>query len=825
MNRAFRIIWSHTRQAFVVADELASARGKRNGSRLLLAAAGTGLLATAAPAIAGGPCPGQTTISTVQNFACSLNAGDELTLTPTGSISVSGEDAISSSSGFASINNSGTIQSNYQTAIKNVGGVIGSIHNQLGGLIDGAEGGISLENSSVSGSIVNAGRIQAGRDAIQLTDGSSIAGNIVNSGHFQAGDDAIEINNSSITGNIINSGSIVAQDDGIVLGDATLSGDLRNEGRIDSGYWALNIYESEIVGNIVNSGTIEGDLIGIKISGGNAGNINNSGTISGGEDGILLGEGSYTSIGLITNSGTIKGTNYALRIVSASLDGLHIEGNDTARLLGDVYLNDDVLVKSGAVFSSTNAFEVDSFTIAQNATLNMGVGTSSSGDLAEGFSVSDGFFNNGTLALASGVTGSIHGDYTQSANGTLKIGVADNTTFGKLVVDGTAELASNAKIAVNVSNPNYSFSVDSLQDVLSAGTLNSDGTFAVSDNSLLFDFGAVKDGNTVDLTISAAAKPGIGLIEDIVTGLGNTPAVGAAKVLDQAIIGNPSGELAGHFVGLTNEQQVSAAVTQTLPTVAGSTSNAISDTLSSVNRVVQARQASNSGLSSGDAVADDNLWIKTFGAWAEQDERNAISGYDANTQGLAIGSDAAVSEHSRLGLAFAYAQTNLDSDSHVAPQSADIDTFQLIGYGSYTLDANTELNFQLDGGQNRVDSTRKMPFASATAKADYDGYNLHAGVGIGHSLRLSEQLTFIPSARADYTWIESESYREKGAGALDLDVDSNDAEELLLSVDGKLDYRITEASVISANLGAGYDVIDEDSAITSTYAGAPGAAF
>lgn len=144
MNRAFRIIWSHTRQAFVVADELASARGKRSGSRLLLAAAGAGLLATTAPAIAGGPCPGQTTISTVQNFACSLNAGDELTLTATGSISVSGEDAISSSSGFASINNSGTIQSDNQTAIKNVGGVIGSIHNQLGGLIDGAEGGIFL---------------------------------------------------------------------------------------------------------------------------------------------------------------------------------------------------------------------------------------------------------------------------------------------------------------------------------------------------------------------------------------------------------------------------------------------------------------------------------------------------------------------------------------------------------------------------------------------------------------------------------------------------------------------------------------------------------
>ena len=357
--------------------------------------------------------------------------------------------------------------------------------------------------------------------------------------------------------------------------------------------------------------------------------------------------------------------------------------------------------------------------------------------------------------------------------------------------------------------------------MLSASSLSSDGSFTVSDNSQLFDFGAVKDGNTVDLTLAKSSS-----VLDSVINSGNSPARGAAGVLDEAIGNDPGGELAGYFVGLSSEQEVSDAVTQTLPTVAGNTSNAIGNTLSGINRVIQARQGDNSGLSSGDApLSEKNLWIKTFGSWADQDEREGISGFDADTQGLAIGADAAVSDNTRLGLAFAYAQTNLDNDSNIAPQSADIDTFQLIGYGSYALAPDTELNFQLDGGQNRTDSKRNMPFADATAKADFDGYNVHAGVGIGHSMRLSEQLTFVPSARADYTWIESESYREKGAGALNLDVDSNDAEELLLSVDGKVEYSLSDATVVSANLGAGYDVIDEDSSITSTYAGASGAAF
>ena len=570
---------------------------------------------------------------------------------------------------------------------------------------------------------------------------------------------------------------------------------------------------------IQNSGTI-GSISAIHFSTTNS--INNTGTIKDEITGIRVEENSH--VGNIDNSGTIEGGLAAILAPEAdsnSIYSINLLGTD-ARLIGDVYApSATVAIKYGAVFSTENAYAVQGFIIENGAMLNMGIGNSTTGDLASGITVSNALDNFGTLNLASGVTGTLHGDYQQSNSGLLRIGVASDSSYGKLVVDGTATLASNAKIEVDVSNPNYSFSAKSLQDVLSANTLNSDGSFAVSDNSQLFDFGAVKDGNTVDLTLVKSSS-----VLDSVINTGNSPARGAAGVLDEAIGNDPDGELAGYFVGLSSEQEVSDAVTQTLPTVAGNTSNAIGNTLSGINRVIQARQGDNSGLSSGDApLSEKNLWIKTFGSWADQDEREGISGFDADTQGLAIGADAAVSDNTRLGLAFAYAQINLDNDSNIAPQSADIDTFQLIGYGSYALAPNTELNFQLDGGQNRTDSKRNMPFADATAKADFDGYNVHAGVGIGHSMRLSEQLTFVPSARADYTWIESESYREKGAGALNLDVDSNDAEELLLSVDGKVEYSLSDATVVSANLGAGYDVIDEDSSITSTYAGASGAAF
>ena len=744
--------------------------------------------------------------------------------------------------------------------------------------------GIRLYATSINGDLRNSGTILAGGDGLEIYQ-SAITGKLTNSGTITstaAYSNAISLFNSQLGGALKNTGSLNTTFKGIAVENSTLQGDLINSGDIrttghadmgDADADGLSLYAAQIAGNVVNSGSIDAndDGIGTKELGGSRTTvgmdlINAAGaTISAEDDGLDLEDTDIT--GLIRNQGTIigrtsngieidnltargmllggltQGAEKGVRLRESSLDqGITITGRveggeygleidevsqadlkigQGASIRGDVLArNAQVDLVRGSTFTQQNAFDIKRFSIDEGATLNMSDGTSSSTDLNNGFTVSQGFSNAGTLSLAANVTGNLHGNYTQAASGTLKIGVASDSSYGKLAVDGTATLASNAKIVVDVSNPSYSFSSQSLQDVLSATTLNSDGTFAVSDNSQLFNFGAVKDGNTVDLTLSKGSS-----VLDSVISVGNGPATGAAKVLDQAIGDDPEGELAGHFVSLTSEQEVSDAVTQTLPTVAGNTSNAIGNTLSGINRVVQARQAGNSGLSSGDAVADDNLWLKTFGAWADQDSRDGISGFDANTQGLAIGADAALDAHTRLGLAFAYAQTNLNGDSAIAPQSADIDTFQLIGYGSYALASDTELNVQFDGGQNRTSSKRHMPFADASARADYDGYNVHAGLGIGHSLRLNEQLTFIPSARIDYTWIESESYREQGAGALDLDVDSNDAEELLLSVDGKLDYRVTAATVLSANLGAGYDLIDEDSAITSTYAGAPGAAF
>lgn len=328
-------------------------------------------------------------------------------------------------------------------------------------------------------------------------------------------------------------------------------------------------------------------------------------------------------------------------------------------------------------------------------------------------------------------------------------------------------------------------------------------------------------GTNVSLTATCVSynnpAPSINVLGSV-RNAGNRTAEGAATVIDN------HSALSSLFSG--TDQQISEAVSQTLPLLTGGSQAAASNTLSGINRVIQARIESNRGLSSGDAfLGDKAFWMRPFGSWADQNDRGAVSGFDARTWGMALGADATLSNATRLGLAFAYANSNIDSNSSVAPQSADVSVYQLIGYGSHSLDASTELNFQIDAGQNKNKGQRILSFASAVASADYDSWTAHAGVGVARTLKLNERTQFIPSVRLDYTWIKDESYTETGAGALNLSVADRSTDELILGVDGKIAHQINDSTTLSANLGVGYDALSEQASITASFAGAPGAAF
>lgn len=386
-------------------------------------------------------------------------------------------------------------------------------------------------------------------------------------------------------------------------------------------------------------------------------------------------------------------------------------------------------------------------------------------------------------------------------------------------------LLSNASSGVN-TGVSASWSTD--PTIYQNGTNDGDGDFTIGlshylsslalNDSITFTYYYIF-GSDIAAAIEASLGPGTRVVS-AANLQGNSPARGAATVIDA----NPA--LLNLFSGLSGNTEVSNAASQTLPLLTGGSQIASQNALNGINRVIQARMSANRGMSSGDVfTGDKNFWLKPFGSRATQDTTQGVSGYKAETYGLAAGFDDAVSPSLRLGVAFAYAGSNIDSNSKVAKQSAKVDVYQLIGYGSYSLDERTEINFQVDAGRNVNDGKRTIAFTNTVAKSDYNSTSAHVGVGFARTYPISSRTSLVPSVRADYTWIRDDSYREKDAGLLNLDVNGRSTKSFIVGIDGKVAHQLNERTTLTANLGVGYDTINERSAITAAFAGAPGAAF
>ncbi|WP_374496487.1 autotransporter outer membrane beta-barrel domain-containing protein [Vogesella indigofera] len=424
--------------------------------------------------------------------------------------------------------------------------------------------------------------------------------------------------------------------------------------------------------------------------------------------------------------------------------------------------------------------------------------------------------NSGTVGSAV-----LSGNFTQESGATLRIAIVSTSDEGSYSYLQAANVNLNGTLDVDVkanSGLSLSSGLNSFGIIHGSSSLN--GTFSqITDNSALFNFEQRVLSNTLYIDAVRALT-----VEQAARDNSNTPALGAAQVLDSGATGLQ--EVVDALGQLATAQEVSDAVSQTLPLHTGASIAATQDALSSVNQIVQARIEGSTGLSAGDqAFSDRYVWVKPFGSWAEQENRDGVAGYDARTRGLTLGVDGALSPQLRLGGALAYANIDIDGKSTVAKQSSEVDVYQLVGYGSYSLDERTNLNFQVDVGQGNSQGERRIAFTQSTAYSDYDSFTAHAGLGIGRSYALDSSTTVIPSLRADYTWIKDQAYSETGAGALNLQVQSRKSDALVLALEGKLNKDLGNGTQLQANLGVGYDTLNERSSIVSAFAGAPNAAF
>lgn len=605
---------------------------------------------------------------------------------------------------------------------------------------------------------------------------------------------AVILQNVSLT-TLTNAGTISASDRAIHSNSGGTFGTIDNSGAIQSGNRAFENAFDSTIGTLHNTGTIEANQILNNYSG-HVGIIDNSGTISSTGDGFY--NNSDGTIGTISNTGNIFVQHYAV----------NNEGSITT------ILNNGTI--SGTSYSIYNTNQGTIGTISNTGSL---------GNVYNAGTI-DSFFNSGSvIQLHNGQGGSNPLAYSGVLPDIYTILITSATDYGKLAASSvTSKTTFGIDANSNVQVQTYA---GVLTGLTSANLTSTTGVF--NDYDWRLDENGTNIWDLI-LTCSAGHTCAGGSSLDILQSVLNQggPGAGAATVLNQLIDGSPSGDLgtvSNAFSGLSGDTEIAQAVHQTLPTLTGDTAAASLQTLNTTSQIIQARQENNSGLSFGDGfIANQALWVKPFGTWSNQDTKDGVAGYTANSAGLIGGMDGTLSDAWRIGGAFAYAHTNVDGDG--GNNGVNVDSYQAIGYGSYKLDAETEANFQAGLGMNRNNSSRRITFGGLdrTAEGDYNSYTFNLGSGLGKVYTLAEGSSFVPSARVDYTLIHNDGYTESGAGTLNLDVKDQTADQLIPALQAKLDHDLGNGLTLSANGGVGYDLLSGHNSVTSAYAGG-GAAF
>lgn len=724
----------------------------------------------------------------------------------------------------------------------------------VAGTIDDA---FAFSGDVASGALVNNGTITSIPGAGIFVDGASstVAGGITNSGLIQS-------NNTGSDG-----AGIYVYSDGVLGNASTGTAVLNNAGATISGAYSGIYAESGIFKRgITNAGLITGSNYGIWLSGSTvSGAIINQvgGTISGGSYGIYLKYSSTQVTDGITNSGTISGSSYSIYDRNSVLSKVVIAGDNTARFIGGVNAtNADMSIASGATYTLRNddLFDVKTFT-------NNGTALFDAAQTNQNFTLKKvddyTFVNNGKLEVLAGKTGTLSGDvawmpggaaiYTQAAGGIFRTGVgtggmAGGTftgTYGKLYVDGNIDLATNTTIDVNVLDeknlPGPKGATVLIPDVMKAGlALKFDGVangaggtasgskIRVTDNSYMYDFTAstARDPeHAVDLIMTQINDPAQTAIAPLAAEGGCLPCSGVAKSLDSILAGSPASadwqQVTAALGTISTAKGFSDAVRTLMPVHTGGGTAATTNSLHSLNRIIQSRIEGTQGLSSGDETfADKQAWVKPFGAWGEQANRDSVNGFNMRASGLAFGADAGVNDRLRLGGVVAYAAADVTSKGD-ARQNTKVDIYELVGYGSYNLDPITDINFQIDVGYNKNRSTRQINLGglSRTANGDYDSWAAHGSLGIGRVYVHSETTNFTPSVRLDYLKVWTDGYTEKNAGVLNLNVAKSRYEEFLLSGDIKVSHALSDSTKLVGNLAAAYDFINRRAQTTAAFIG------
>ncbi len=504
--------------------------------------------------------------------------------------------------------------------------------------------------------------------------------------------------------------------------------------------------------------------------------------------------------------------------------------------LAAVTVEGGVVTINGATYAVNSTLVRTNTTGGVSGTLKLGTNVAMSGTGAIQVNGSGAFDASQYVATITGGQ-----DFVLNSGATLKTTIvstgATSSTAGHVVASANnndAQVSATSNVDVNVTPGAYvsNGQVFMLVDGEATGSGVNSLSTAVTDNSAALSFSAAENGTTNDLVLTATRANLATLATD-----SNSSAIGSTL---NGFSSGATGDIAAvisNLDTLATAQQFSNAVNQLDPEMNGGVNQASFNTtggaLNTVsNRLDNGRMGvvnggGQNGISSGDEFTDAAIWTQGFGVYGDQDARGGVAGYTANTWGVAAGYDWKMDERTRLGVGFAFAQSDVESDGDVS--QTDIDTYQGSVYGSYEGDP-WYIDAMFAFGWNAYEGSRRIQFASInrTAEQDYDGQQYSTKFTFGYPLPMADNWSLVPIVSLMYSHLALDGFTESGAGSLSLIVEDQGYDFLQQGLGAKIVHEFVDGNkqkwVPSFHAMWLYDYIGDEAAATSAFTGG-GASF
>jgi uncharacterized protein with beta-barrel porin domain len=501
----------------------------------------------------------------------------------------------------------------------------------------------------------------------------------------------------------------------------------------------------------------------------------------------------------------------------------------------------DVLITNTAGVTFTGAIGIDAsrvleVDIADGAdttfqgvisALTLDINTNAAGEIMQldvaGHLIGDDSTNGGALQIAGG----------EMQLGTA-IGASDVVfNIGEVTSGATGVVVATAGVTVTPAANFVSGTIALIDGDANTMTTTEQGDFFVNDN-ILTDFAVATTAQDINITATRRTN------ESIATTLGVT--VNESKALGE--IAQLTGDTA--LLAAFNDvlQKSSSETDDTAGTkaildhmapqrdgVEGSAS-AIKAMTGSVQTVVSNRMASlrsgdayMTGMSAGNGMSANSAFIQAFGSTVEQDNNKVagatIYGYDASTEGVAIGFDGMTDGGSTVGISGTFSTTDVTGNG-LGKSTNSIDSYSVSVYADKSTD-NGYLEGSLTYGLSDNSGKRSVNTATLTRNytSNYDSTQISLKVAAGSPQEVLTDTYVTPFGSITGTLLSSDKYTETSDtanDALKLKVTQDDVSSVVGTVGIKA-HKVTDKGTPMISLAVNNEFGDSTIDSTNQYTG------